>query len=79
MFSPESTPTPMFGPDEPIYDSFVIRLWHLRQGATIHRAEVRHVQTGETSASTEVDLDWICRAVCRLLGESQSRVRQSGE
>jgi hypothetical protein len=65
--------------DELLYDSFVVRLWHHRGRAAFSRAEVRHVQTGKASTKTDVDLDWMHRAISRFLDEDQSRERHSGD
>ena len=83
MTEPDSMSSPPEHPiaelDELLYDSFVVRLWHHRGRAAFSRAEVRHVQTCEISTTTDVELDWMTRAVSRFLDEGQSSERHSGE
>lgn len=41
------------------YDSFVVRLWHEADSGALLRAEVEHVQSGESEVEVGSSWDWI--------------------
>jgi len=58
--------------DELFYDSFVIRLWHHRGQTAFSRAEVRHVQTDQSSTDSHVRPGWILQAIVQALDRDQA-------
>ena len=48
---------------EPVYDSFVIRLWHTSTTDQLLRAEIAHVQTEAVYVGRGVNLEWISDTV----------------
>lgn len=54
------------------YDSFLVRLWHDRETATVLRAEIEHVQSGETGVSVRAAWTWITDWL-------RDRLRQDGQ
>lgn len=41
------------------YDSFLVRLWHDPETATVLRAEIEHVQSGATAVGVRAAWSWI--------------------
>ena len=66
-------------PGDLLYDSFLIRIWHHRGRVAFSRAEVRHVQTGKASTTTDVEPGWIGRTILPFLELDHPRLHDSDD
>jgi len=54
----------------PIYDSFVVKIWHDAGAVGWRRVEIQHVQTDLTEAVRDVEPEWLWRALLALVAGS---------
>jgi hypothetical protein len=74
--SPPGTTSRRQAADTRQYDSFVVRVWRHPGADRLVRADVRHVQSGESDSAIDCDATWIGDTLGRHLAERPGKPRR---